>query len=611
MAVIDWIIVALYCGVLMAVAWIFHRRAGRSIDSYFVADRNLPWWIIGLSDVAGYTGGGQAFLMVFFLGGFSGFWLMGWVSWVIWMPLVAVVWAKMWRRLGVVTTGEFIERRYGGRTARVFRNIFAVYACTAWGLTLLAYSAAWMAASLGPILGWPSGKVLLVFGAVTLAYTMLSGLFGVAYNDALQFALVMAGNGILGWLLLSRSGGLVHAWHQIPAVRGDAFLNPWPVAGNVGAISMIALCVQGLFFAGSPYAGEGWTAQRYMAAKNEFHAVMGQVLNGVLALAVRLIPFILIGLGAAVLYPRSSVVVPAELWAQLVRTYAPPGLFGLLLVASLAGYMGAISAFMNWAAGYLVNDLYRLSLRPHGSTREFLLVSRLSSAFLIIVGAAWAWNIDPKQLDRWVLFINSALVVFPLPLAWLKWFWWRTNVFGEMMGILGAFPVGYTVWFGSDAILPAALRAWLRRTSGANLDGLVPAFGDLSRYPFWAGFAIIFGLGWIAILLATLVTRPESMDVLRKFYRDVRPIGFWGAVESELPAEERASIRRHTRAELTACAWGVAAYFMMVLALFAAFGGRLVLSVSAGLLTLATGAVFTRLLIRQRAASPAESRSEY
>jgi SSS family solute:Na+ symporter len=598
MSLIDWVIVTLYCAVLIVVAWVFHRKAGGSVDAYFVADRKLPWWIIGLSDTAAYTGGGQAFLMVFFLGGFSGFWLMGWITWVIWMPLVAVVWAKMWRRLGVVTTGEFIERRYGGRTARVFRNVFAVYACTAWGLTLLAYGAAWMAASLGPVLGWPGSRVLLVFGAITLTYTLMSGLFGVAYNDALQFVLVVAGNGIFGILLLARSGGLALAWDRIVATRGHEFLNPMPMAGNIGPISLAALCLQGLFFAGSPYAGEGWTAQRYMAAKNEFHAVMGQVLNGVLALVVRLVPFILIGLAAAALYAPSAVAVPAELWARLVRQYAPPGLFGLLLVASLAGYMGSISAFMNWAAGYLVNDLYRLSLRPHASTREYLLVSRLSSALMLLLAVTWAAYIDPRQLDRWVLFINSALVVFPLPLAWLKWFWWRTNVYGEMVGILGAFPVGYTVWFGSDAVLPAALRAWAHRVWGANLDGLVPTFGDLQRYPFWAGFAIIFGLAWIAILLATLATRPESMDVLRKFYRDVQPIGFWGPVEAELPAEERAAIKRRAVAELAACGWGVAFYFLMVLSLFAIMGRHFLVGIISGTLMAAAGVIFTRALMR-------------
>ena len=596
MAFVDWVVVALYCSVLTVVGWLFHRKASASIDAYFVADRKLPWWIIGLSDTAAYTGGGQAFLMVFFLGGFSGFWLMGWVSWVIWMPLVAVVWAKMWRRLGVVTTGEFIERRYGGRTARVYRNVFAVYACTVWGVTLLAYGAAWMAASLAPLLGWPGGRVLIVFGAVTLAYTLLSGLFGVAYNDALQFLLVMGANGILGSVLIAKCGGLARVWDAIIASRGQDVLNPLPVAGNIGAISFMALCVQGLFFAGSPVAGEGWTAQRYMAAKSELHAIWGQILNGFLALVARLIPFIMLGLAAMVLFAPFSVPVPAELWAQLVRKYAPAGLFGLLLVASLAGYMGSIAAFLNWAAGYLINDLYRLSVRPHASAREYVLVSRVCSALILLVGMTWGWSIDPKQLDRWVLFINSALVVFPLPLAWLKWFWWRTNVYGEIVGTLGAFPVGYTIWFGSDAVLPGVFRGWCNKALGLNLEGLIPAFGNLSRFPFWLGFAIIFGLGWAAILLATQLTRPESIEVLRKFYHDVQPLGWWGPVAAELSSREREAVKARVRGELKACGAGVSLYFLLVLAVFAALGHHFSGAIAATALAVLAGVLFTRAL---------------
>jgi hypothetical protein len=148
-----------------------------------------------------------------------------------------------------------------------------------------------------------------------------------------------------------------------------------------------------------------------------------------------------------------------------------------------------------------------------------------------------------------------------------------------------------------------------------NLDGVVPAFGDLSRFPFWAGFAIIFGLGWVAILVATLVTRPESMSVLRKFYRDVRPIGFWGPVSAELPPQERESVTQHSRAELTACVWGVTFYFLLVLALFAALGGHALLAMGAGVSTVVTGFIFARLLIRpayhaRQATIPGDPRSE-
>jgi SSS family solute:Na+ symporter len=117
------------------------RTRSRSVEDYFITYRKLPWWIIGFADVAGYTGGGQGFLMIFFLSGFAGLWLMAWISWVIWMPLVAILWARWWRRLGVPTTGEFIERRYGGRRAAVYPKVYAVYACVVSGLTSLGYGA--------------------------------------------------------------------------------------------------------------------------------------------------------------------------------------------------------------------------------------------------------------------------------------------------------------------------------------------------------------------------------------------------------------------------------------------------------------------------------------
>jgi Na+/proline symporter len=246
---------------------------------------------------------------------------------------------------------------------------------------------------------------------------------------------------------------------------------------------------------------------------------------------------------------------------------------------------------VNWASSYLMNDLYRLSIRPRASSKEYLWMSRLFSAILLIASLAWGAAIQPSQLDRWVLFINSALVVFPLPLAWLKWFWWRTNVYGEMAGILGAFPASYIVWFGSDAVLP---KSW-------GLQGLVPAFGNLERYPFWAGFGILFLLGWLAILSATLLTRPEPMEVLRAFYRTVRPIGCWGpvraslAVSGDLPAPTDAS------RDLRTCAYGVAFHFLMSLAFFSLFAGKWTLAYAALGGMLVSGAWFTRAtLTRQK-----------
>lgn len=574
MHVFDWIILVSYCAGVLALAFYFRARASGSMEGFFIAGRNLPWWVIGFADVAGYTGGGQAFVTIVFISGYAGLWLMAWVSWVIWMPLVAILWAPMWRRLGVVTTGEFIECRYAGKRAAVYRNVYALYACCVWGLTSIVYGAAWMSATTTPILGWSPGHVLLIFGALTIAYSMIAGLFAVAYNDVFQFVILMGGNLALGWVLVRHAGGMHHIWSSIGIARGSHFLAALPSGNSLTVPTLIALCVQGLFFAGSPYAGEGWTAQRFMAARNEWHAVVGQIANGVLALIIRLIPFILIGLAAAALYTPSSVSAPAALWGQLVQEYAPPGLFGLLLVCSLAGYMAAISSIGNWASSYIVNDVYRRTLRPSASQRELVLASRISTGLLLAAAFAWGAVIHPQQLEKWILFINSSLIVFSLPLAWLKWFWWRTNAVGDMVGVLGGFPAGYVVWFGSDAVLPAGFRSWLSRISGHSWDGLVPSFSDLHRYPFWEGFVILFVLGWACILVATLVTRPEPLEVLQKFYLTARPIGFWGPVRRSLAARQGYSIAGEIQRDLYVCFLGILFFFLLTVSLFSLMAGH-------------------------------------
>jgi len=570
MSPLDWTILGCYCTLIVGLALHFQKRASGGLVEFFAAGRDLAWWVIGFADVAGYTGGGQTFVMVLFLSGYGGLWLMAWLSWVIWMPLVAIIWAPMWRRLGVLTTGEFIERRYAGRTATNYRTIYALYACIAWGLTSIAYASAWMAATAGPVLGWKSSQVLLVFGGITVVYTLLAGLFAVAYNDVLQFALLMGGNLAFGVILAKHAGGMHAVWAKVGALRGEQFLSAWPSSSSLSAITILALCVQGLFFAGSPFAGEGWTAQRFMAARNERHAILGQISSGVLALVVRLIPFILIAMAAAALYPPAQVRTPAALWGDLVRQYAPAGLIGLLLVSSLAGYMAAISSIGNWAASYLVNDIYARRMNPSATRRQLVFVSRMATAALLCIAFALGAAIRPDQLDKWVLFINSSLVVFSLPLAWLKWFWWRTNALADMAGVLGGFPVGYLVWFGSDACLPSGLRDWLTRHTPWNWTGIVPAFSDLQRYPFWMGFGVLFVAGWVTITSVALLTRPEPLETLANFYRTARPFGLWAPVRHLLSPGERP----RPAADITTSAIGIFFYFSLVTALFELMGGH-------------------------------------
>src|SRR4029078_1094931 len=366
---------------MLAVGLFFTRRASRSVADYFVSGRNLSWWLIALSAVATYTDAGlaPAVTMLTYQGGLLGN-AVWWIPYVIWMPLGAVLWSKYWRRLGTVTSAELLGIRYGGRVAHVYRGVYAVF-MTAFVVTLMGYVSGWLGSALGPILGWEPITLILFSAVVTAVYTVTSGLSGVAYTDAYQFGIFLIGNIILVPIVLAAAGGMEHVYQAIETTRGaggfETFFRVIPPAEGLGGLTVFAFVVQGLFFAASPTGGEGFTAQRFMAARNEFHAQVGQLFNALLTLIVRVLPFLLLGMIAAALYAPGTVAEPGEIWARMVRTYAPVGLLGCLVAGIFGAYMSKVSTLMNWGASYIVNDFYKPFVRTQESERHYVWVGRI------------------------------------------------------------------------------------------------------------------------------------------------------------------------------------------------------------------------------------------
>lgn len=527
MHIIDWVIVVLYSLIAIAIGIYFTRRAGKGVESYFVGGRSLPWWVIGLSSVASYSSAGtaSAITMLVFTGGLLGNWWW-WLPWAIWMPLVAVLWSKFWRRLRIVSTAEFIEVRYGGRAASIFRSVAAVYFSFGWAVVLMAYITGWLIKSIGPILGWSNLHVILFAASLALLYTMLGGLLGAAYSEIFQFAVFLVANVIFVPVVIKSVGGLDHIYTTIGHTFGPTFLNATPPGGEFGILTIVALVLQGLFFAASPTAGEGFTAQKFMAAKNEFHAQVGQMFNTVFSLIIRVVPFIFLGLAGAVHYGRGGN--GEMLWGDLVARFSFPGLTGLLVAAELAAYQGTVSTEMNWGASFLINDLYKRVLVMDRSETHYVFVSRLATFVLLALALLLAY-FEVKGMMSWFLFINNVMIAFILPLAWLRFMWWRLNIWGEIAALAGGLPLGYFVWFTLD----------------------------FAHRPFWEGFMLLFGAGWVVILLVTLLTPPEKTEVLAEFYRRCKPPGFWGPVIGALSPEERAEAHRERRLDAWNCLVGV------------------------------------------------------
>ena len=154
-----------------------------------------------------------------------------------------------------------------------------------------------------------------------------------------------------------------------------------------------------------------------------------------------------------------------------------------------------------------------------------------------------------KNIGPWVFFINAAMIAPALPLSWLRWFWWRMNIWGEIFGILISVPLSAFVWFGLD---------WKSR-------------------PAWQPTLLLLGVGFAGSVLLSLLTPAESPDTLRQFYKRIRPPGLWGDVRRELEAQgliDRKQQWRELRWDLCAAACGVVFCFSITWSFFTAVALR-------------------------------------
>ncbi|MCL5098085.1 MAG: hypothetical protein M1608_11280 [Candidatus Omnitrophica bacterium] len=195
---------------------------------------------------------------------------------------------------------------------------------------------------------------------------------------------------------------------------------------------------------------------------------------------------------------------PAHAWGELIkRSSLPHGLIGLLVASEVAAFMGALSSLINWGGSFVVNDLMPARFTRSG---EKVWVSRLTTLALFIL-AAVVTVLFVDNMVSWFMFINSAMVIFLLPLAWFRFFWWRSNAWGELAAIILGLPLSILVWF----IL------------------------DFQSRPLWQGLTLLFALSFVVLITVTLLTPPEPIETLKQFYSRCRPPGLWGPVKQEMP----------------------------------------------------------------------------
>jgi SSS family solute:Na+ symporter len=540
LSALDWLVIALYFLLSLAIGLYYKARAGRSTQEFFLSGRNVPWWLAGTSMVA-TTFAADTPLAVTGLvakGGIAGNWL--WWNFVAGGMLTVFFYARLWRRAGVMTDVEFAELRYAGAPAAFLRGFRALYL----GLPINCIVLGWVNLAMVKILEHVLGVAKIQALALTLAMialtsliSTLSGLWGVLVTDFFQFAIAMGMVIVLAVFAVGAVGGLdglLARLEQVDRLRAAASGGQGSVLSFVPDLHSawmpmltflvyISLNWWATWYPGAEPGGGGFVAQRMFSAKDEKHSLLATLWFQIAHYALRPWPWILTALAALVLYP--GLPDPEVGYLRVMIHHLPASLRGLMVAAFAAAFMSTIATQLNWGASYLVNDFYRRFVRPGAGERHYVLASRLATLLLTAASAVVTFYMS-SIAAAWKLLIVTGAGTGGVLL--LRWYWWRINAWSEVSSMIAAFAVSVTLQlaWGLDSDDPLGF-AWIMIVTIALTTAV-----------------------WLAV---TLLTRPEPMETLLAFYRRVRPSGpGWAPIARLAPEVPRAADGRRNLADALA-----------------------------------------------------------
>lgn len=539
---LDWVIFIVYLLLVFIVGVVVSRKSSEGVDSYFVADRSLPWWWLGISIIA-TTFAADTPLAITGLtanGGIVGNWF--WWGWAATYITISIFFAKRWRASNVLTDVEFIELRYSGKEAAFLRGFKAFF----YGVVINVFILGWVVTAAvkiaGPFIQWKSilgastfaslasvypdfllfkgdlnaTLTILALLLIVMIYSSLGGIRGVILTDLFQFAIAIIVSIIFAWYAISATGGLENLHLNLVDIYGQegarhmteiipSFDNPLiPFE-----VFLIFVFVQ--WWVKYDSDGSGYIAQRINTAKDAKDAQKGSLLFAIAFIAVRTWPWIMVALVSLVLFPLDDPtalygpegeIVGADREAAypvLMKLLLPVGLMGLAFTSLMAAFMSTVDTHLNWGASYLTNDIYRRFIKPDADQKQLVRFSRINVIIITILAVIVSSQMD-SIAGAWKFFINAASGLGVAQL--LRWFWWRANAWTEISSMLAA-------------LIATILSPYL--------------FASLADDPNFGTYALlgITAFALIVSITVTLLTPPASEEQLKEFIERCKPVGFW------------------------------------------------------------------------------------
>lgn len=541
---LDVAIILTYLVAIVIIGFVMKKRASQNMKSYFLGGNTIPWYMLGLSNASGMfdISGTMWMVTLLFVYGVKSVWVP-WL-WPVFNQIFLMIYLSAWlRRSNVLTGAEWIKIRFGeGRGAQMSHIIVVLFAIFS-ALGFLSYGFIGIGKFIEAFIPWTLVSPYIPFTlapehvphfygivltSIATLYVILGGMMSIVWTDVLQFAIMtvacFAIGGIAmysvdretlmslvpqGWNELSFGWELGLDWSAILPTVNDKIASD---GFSLFSVFFMMMLFKGLF-ASMAGPAPNYDMQKILATKSPSEAAK---MSGFVSL-VLLIPryFMITGFSVlAIVFLRGefagSNVDFEKILPLAINTFVPNGLMGLFLAGLLAAFISTFASTVNAAPAYLINDIYLKYINPSAERKQLINYSYLISLAVVVLSTLIGLYV--MSINTVIQWIVSALYGGYIAANVLKWHWWRFNGHGYFWGM--------TAGIVASMILPV----------------IFPTALPLYYFP------VTLLISVAGCLVGTYVAPATDMEVLVKFYRSIRPWGFWKPVHEAVLLQDPAFV---------------------------------------------------------------------
>ncbi len=538
---IDISIILIYLLSTIVIGLVVRKKAQSSKDNYLLGGKSIPWYLLGLSNASGmFDISGTIWLVtLMFAYGIKSAWIP-WL-WPVFNQIFLMVYLSKWLRRSNVTTGaEWIKTRFGvgkgGSLSHTIVVVFALLSC----LGFLAYGFIGLGKFVEIFIPWeiisdyvpfnvPANYVAHFYGIIftlfAVFYSLLGGMSGIVWADVIQFTIMTVSAFVIayigfnaigehtlnvpeGWMSPFFGWELNMDWSEIipqvnEKIKSDGY--------GLFTIFFMMMVFKGILVSLAGPA-PNYDMQKILSTKSPEEASKMSGFVSVVLMPIRYLMIAGFAALALIFYDRLDLITAAGtidfelILPSAIKEFVPVGLMGLLLAGLLAAFMSTFAGTLNAAQAYLINDIYLKNTKTATSQSQVKILNYGSGILVVIVSVILGFFVqDVNSILQWLV---SALFGSYVVANILKWHWWRFNGHGFFWGMVaGIIPA---------LILPSVFNETL----------------DLYYFP------ILLLTSILGCLIGTYSAPPTEESVLKSFYSDVRPWGFWKPIHDKLILEK-------------------------------------------------------------------------